>query len=76
MRSPASSLGSSNRDTRRRIIKAGVAAVPVIMTLHARPIRADDEAGSLGLYVYDDTPVRGDHGRRRRRGWERHGRER
>ena len=35
---------------RRSLIKAGIVAVPVILTLRARPLRAN--GGSLGSYGY------------------------
>lgn len=42
--------------TRRRLVKTGIAAVPVIVTLKALPVRASGGGGmdSLGDYDYND----------------------
>lgn len=39
--------------SRRRLVKIGLAAIPVIVTLKASPLRAGTH-GSLGVYNYDD----------------------
>jgi hypothetical protein len=45
---------------RRRLIKAGLAATPLLVTLRARPVYAQASLGSLGinygLYLQDGAP--------------------
>lgn len=44
--------GESDRvESRRRLLKAGLIAVPFLVTLHALPARAQAQ-GSLGTYGY------------------------
>ncbi len=42
---------SDQAESRRRLLKAGLVAVPFLVTLHALPARAGGQAqGSLGMY--------------------------
>jgi hypothetical protein len=53
-------------ESRRRLLKAGLVAVPFLVTLHALPARAGGARGqgSLGVYGYgDDRDRGGGHGK-------------
>ena len=55
-------------ESRRRLLKAGLVAVPFLVTLYALPARADGGGqGSLGMYGSGEGPGRG-KGRGRGRG--------
>ena len=44
--------GNRDSDERRRFLKLGLLATPMIVTLCARPARAAETTGSLGVYDY------------------------
>lgn len=54
------SMDSPERDpiesaaNRRKVLKAGLVAIPTIATLNAKPVRAATGMGSLGAYDYGD----------------------
>jgi hypothetical protein len=53
-------------ESRRRLLKAGLVAVPFLVTLHALPARAGGARGqgSLGVYGYgDERDKGGGHGK-------------
>ena len=59
---PSKIDGESDRvESRRRLLKAGLIAVPFLVTLHALPARAGrgQGQGSLGTYGYGDERDRG-----------------
>jgi hypothetical protein len=46
---PAGPLPSAHGNARRRLLKAGVVAVPLLVTLKSRPLYAQSSLGSLGI---------------------------
>jgi hypothetical protein len=48
---PPRPLAGDSKPDRRKFLKRGIAAAPLLLTLAARPVRAQ-AMGSLGIYEY------------------------